>query len=41
MEEVKKTKVCPCCGRELPIENFGKSNATKDGLYLYCKECTN
>lgn len=35
-----KTKVCPKCGRELPIENFGKG-LNKDGLRSYCKECCN
>lgn len=34
-----ETKVCSKCGRELPIENFSKSNSTKDGLQYICKEC--
>lgn len=33
------TKKCPRCGRELPLDNFGKHARTKDGLQPYCKEC--
>ena len=33
------TKICPRCGRELPIEAFGKHARTRDGLQPYCKEC--
>lgn len=33
-------KYCPRCGRILPIDNFNKSTTTKDGLWVYCKECT-
>lgn len=41
MEEVKKpqTKVCKECGRELPVEMFGRHARTKDGLQPLCKEC--
>ena len=40
MEENKpKTKVCNCCGRELPVDQFGKHAKTKDGLQPICKEC--
>ena len=40
MEENKtQTKVCKRCGRELPIEKFGKHFRAKDGLNPYCKEC--
>lgn len=38
MEEIK-TKYCKCCKRELPITEFGKNAAAKDGLQTYCKEC--
>lgn len=41
MEEVKKaqTKVCKECGRELPVEMFGRHAKTKDGLQPLCKDC--
>jgi hypothetical protein len=39
MDEVKETKVCVKCGRELPVSNFCRSNKAKDGLQSYCKEC--
>lgn len=32
-----QTQVCKCCGRELPIEMFGKSRL---GVHKTCKECT-
>ena len=35
----KATKVCAKCGRELPIENFGRHSRTKDGYQPCCKEC--
>lgn len=35
----KGTKVCPKCKMELPISEFGKNKATKDGLRCYCKKC--
>lgn len=35
----KGLKVCFKCGRELPVEQFGKDNRSKDGLYSWCKEC--
>lgn len=34
-----ETKKCSKCGRELPVECFGKHNSSKDGLQSYCKEC--
>lgn len=34
-----ETKVCKCCGRELPIEMFNKHKKNSDGLQTYCKEC--
>lgn len=36
-----ETKVCPKCGRELPVEMFGKNKAAKDGYQSLCKEYTN
>lgn len=41
MEENTKpqTKTCKGCGRELPVENFGRHPKAKDGLQPYCKEC--
>ena len=38
-DEQAKTKVCKCCGQELPVEYFCKNRATKDGLQIYCKDC--
>lgn len=40
MEEIK-TKVCSKCGRELPIEAFGRNHTCKDGRCGTCKECKN
>ena len=36
---MENTKKCPKCGRELPLECFGKNKSRKDGLQPYCKEC--
>ena len=33
------TKVCPKCGRELPLSEFNINKRNKDGLQTYCKEC--
>lgn len=38
-EKNTQTKVCNCCGRELPVDQFGKHAKTKDGLQPICKEC--
>ena len=35
----EKTKMCTKCGRELPLSEFTKNKASKDGLRAYCKEC--
>ena len=40
-KETNKTKKCGKCNRELPIDNFSKNKATKDGLQGWCKECSN
>jgi len=37
----RTTKVCPKCGRELPLERFGKNKRTTDGLKCYCQDCEN
>ena len=34
-----ETKVCPRCGRELPVTKFYKNKSRPDGLSSYCKEC--
>ncbi len=36
----EKTKMCTKCGRELPLSEFNKQKATKDGLIPWCKSCT-
>lgn len=38
-DEKPATKVCKCCGRELPVSEFGKHARTKDGLQPTCREC--
>lgn len=39
MEQEKKNKKCTKCGRELPLTEFYRNKATKDGLTYCCKEC--
>lgn len=34
-----ETKICKKCGKELPLEEFSKSNTTKDGHLSTCKKC--
>lgn len=34
-----ETKKCGHCGRELPLDNFYKNKATKDGYFSVCKDC--
>ncbi len=34
-----KTKRCSKCTRELPLSEFGKRSASKDGLNYKCKTC--
>ena len=38
-EKEVATKVCSECGRELPVENFGRHFKTKDGYQPCCREC--
>lgn len=35
------TKVCPKCGRELPIDRFSPDKNFKDGHKNACKDCVN
>ena len=39
MTQIKNTKICSFCKKELPISEFGKCKSTKDGLQYYCKSC--
>ena len=32
-------KICPSCGKDLPIEEFYKSTGRADGHLCYCKSC--
>jgi hypothetical protein len=34
------TKACRRCGKEKPLSDFYKNNATRDGLTYWCKDCT-
>ena len=38
-EEIGKTKVCPKCGRRLPITLFNKDRSKADGHSNMCREC--
>ena len=33
------TKVCPDCGIEKPVAEFGRNASLRDGLQFYCKGC--
>lgn len=33
-------KHCSKCGKNLPLDAFGKKKGTKDGLQYWCKACT-
>lgn len=39
MREQDGMKMCPKCGRTLPVAEFYRSLRAVDGLQLYCKEC--
>ena len=32
-------KKCSCCGKELPISEFYRNSASKDGYRSKCKSC--
>lgn len=32
-------KICHSCGKELPLERFGKHPGCPGGYYTYCREC--
>lgn len=36
-----KTKICVCCGKVLPIDEFGNNRHSSDGKMVTCKSCTN
>lgn len=36
-----ETKICVCCGKVLPVSEFGKNRQSSDGLMVSCKDCTN
>lgn len=39
MENKPSTKVCPRCGREKPLSEFGHYAGNADGRSTYCREC--
>lgn len=39
VEKEMATKVCSHCGRELPVSEFNKRNASSDGLQQWCRDC--
>ena len=38
-EKHVSTKVCACCGNELPITAFNKHGRSKDGYSCVCRAC--
>jgi len=34
-------KRCSKCGETKPVSDFGRRKASKDGLQIWCKKCTN
>lgn len=39
MEPKTKTKICPHCKKDLPIESFGANRHQLDGHQVYCRDC--
>ena len=37
----RTAKVCIKCGKELPLDHFGRNPRSSDGLKCYCKDCEN
>lgn len=38
-EKQISTKVCNCCGNELPITAFDRHGRSKDGYHKVCRAC--
>lgn len=38
-EKQISTKVCTCCGNELPVTAFNKHGRSKDGYEAICRAC--
>ena len=38
-EKQISTKVCTCCGNELPVTAFNKHGRSKDGYEAVCRAC--
>lgn len=36
---MNETKVCPDCGRDLPLASFGDNKSRPDGKAFYCLDC--
>lgn len=39
LQQESGVKVCRCCGRSLPLDQFGRHGKALDGLQPICKEC--
>lgn len=39
IKEIPSEKICSSCGKNKSSDNFSKLITSKDGLYIYCKEC--
>ena len=37
--KVRKTKVCPRCGRRKPFSAYWKNRCMPDGVQVHCKPC--
>ncbi|MFP3990208.1 endonuclease VII domain-containing protein [Streptomyces sp. E11-3] len=40
MSEFPEGKGCPRCGRTLPLDSFASNKSMRDGLQVYCRECS-